>query len=445
MKHFRHVSVVLSMMIASQIISGCQSEDNSKEDLTTTTEWDKVETAHPAEVTIESISTFFDLAQRNKSPQTTVQRKNKTLGVFLDSFNIQDIKVHSKSTTSTEPSVYENTSIDEGSESGTRKTTLTLDYSTSEFQLVSIFDNYHDIDTSDIDACGDPDVTKQNGTLSCTGTVNPITNNINALSCTMNTVFTASDVVFAKNSSFSARDNDDDGKTEESYYNIAGVYEGETFAYIDTNETIWDDTVYEYSLMNKGKIYFNNLSEYLTIDSSFDISDKPYISGLCNDVAYSGTLYLRGKDDALVELNITAENTMSISIDSDNDGTWDAVETKTLVSSTDVPPSIAASWTHIGADLCEERYIFGSDGSFESYAASEIMTGTYIVGHKTENNRYPLTVSFETDNQLPDCSGSTASGAGQVGTLYFSIQDVSTITFYETDTSPESIMTFNKQ
>lgn len=323
-------SKALLAALSTFALVGCQSNSDSNNDGTTVTEWDKVETAQPAEVTVESVSAFFNVSQSDKGIQSADKKRRTVISSFMGSVNLADLNVRGKSIASA-PAAYENEEVENGSESGTYTAKYNIDYTTSTMQLLEIYNNYHDIDSTSIDACGNEDETQQNGTWYCDVTFDPNTYEFTSFNCTVNSDFTIdSTMIFKKNSSFIFADNDGDGEMESFRYNIVGEQDGEGFAYIDTNETLWDDSVYEYSLLSKGKIYFNNLSEYLTIDESFDTSNTPHTSGLCNDVAYSGTLYLRGKDDALVELNITAENTMKISIDSDNDGSWDTVETQPL-------------------------------------------------------------------------------------------------------------------
>lgn len=327
MKNVTKYSFALAAILATSLMTGCQSDSGSKTD-EEISGWDTIETSQPAEVTVESAALFFNVASSDKAVQRAGEKKTVAFKKFVDSLNFDKLSISGK-TVQSAPGEYEHEVVEEGSESGTLTFKYTVDTNTSTMQMLQIYDNYHDIDATDIDACGNIDITNQNGSWYCDVGFDPATGLFNSFKCTAKTDMSVEGGMFYEGSYFAIWDA---GNEMESYhYDIVGKNsEGEKFALLDANETIWEDTVYEYSNTISGRLYFNDLKEYMTVDPVLNPTDNHRIEGLCNDTVYSGTLYLRGKDDALVEYNITSENTLQISIDSDNDGIWDIVETKLL-------------------------------------------------------------------------------------------------------------------
>ncbi len=311
-------------------MTGCQSSSDS--DTSGETEWDKIETAEPAEVTMETVNGYLNVYGESKSLQSSRNGSHQLDMLrhdLLGSLNIGDLLPRGKQLTSAaDESSRED--IFEGNIDGTFTRNTTLNTTTGDFVMDLVYDHYKD--DSDTDVCGNPDMTQQHGTMHCEGNSNPSNNyTITYIKCTMQGDLSVSNGTI-KSGSYIAYAPSPDLGTEGTHFNYTLIgYNSETdrsFAFVDTNETVWEaNTTYEYSYLSKGTIYFNDFSEYLTVDTSWDSSRTPLIEEVCTNTVYSGTERLLGKDSGLIELNVTAPNILQISIDADRNGSWDEQNT----------------------------------------------------------------------------------------------------------------------
>lgn len=75
-----------------------------------------------------------------------------------------------------------------------------------------------------------------------------------------------------------------------------------------------------------GKEYINNLTEYVTYDTNYDMSATPLVFNVNGDLTAGIGKYLAGSNS--VEIEVTADNELTISVDTDGDGNYDDVTTK---------------------------------------------------------------------------------------------------------------------
>lgn len=313
------------MATVSAVMIGCQSSSGS--DDSGVSEWDKIETAQPAEASLETVNDYLIVSKQQKGIQSA-QRPSRQMSNLahdlLDTFGLEHVQ-HSGKQTASSANETTWTDVFQGNISGTNTRTTTLDEVTGNFHRVSDFNHYHD--DSDTDTCGNPDETEQHGIITCDGTSDPASNYlIDSITCTMTTDLQTGTALIKAGSRLSIVWDVVTDRTVNSY-TLAGSENGESFAFVDANETVWDDGTYEYSYISTGKIYFNDLSEYFTVDTSHDTSSTPLVEEICTGSISSGTEYFLGKDDGLIELNITSPNILQISIDADRDGTWETVTT----------------------------------------------------------------------------------------------------------------------
>jgi len=109
--------------------------------------------------------------------------------------------------------------------------------------------------------------------------------------------------------------------------------------------------------------------------------------------------------------------------------------------------SIVGTWT-LTINSCTEIYTFQADNSFTINSNQEIQKGTYFFQKTvTLGERHQATFTFISDNQLPDCSGSTSNSSGTTGTSYITFtsnQSTFTMYFDKTNSVP-SLGPFVKQ
>lgn len=74
-----------------------------------------------------------------------------------------------------------------------------------------------------------------------------------------------------------------------------------------------------------GKEYIDNMTSYVTFDTSYDMSQTPFVfdyNGLS-----SGTAQYIGENNGKIKIDVTNTNEVTVFIDSDNDGTFESEET----------------------------------------------------------------------------------------------------------------------
>lgn len=95
--------------------------------------------------------------------------------------------------------------------------------------------------------------------------------------------------------------------------------------------------------------------------------------------------------------------------------------------------------------LCEETFVFNSNGSFSIESLDELVSGSYSVSALSGNvDRNRITLTILTDNGLSDCEGDSTDDSNTEGDLYYEITS-NTLIFYEFENSSVALAELDRQ
>jgi len=110
--------------------------------------------------------------------------------------------------------------------------------------------------------------------------------------------------------------------------------------------------------------------------------------------------------------------------------------------------SIIGTWqyTYSGSEQCVETFQFNDDGTFEENSLDEVVKGSYTFEDTAvTGERHLLSMTFTSDNGMPDCKGSSEDDTGLKVTLYSNFTSETVIEWFEESKGGSSIVVLIKQ
>jgi len=218
--------------------------------------------------------------------------------------------------------------ISNGSNGGTKTYTFTPNIQnknfTQQYKYLSYENEAYD------STCEKYATYKYNGTIDCSGNYSTVTNNKYYLKdkiCTYSTPYTSGITNYDK-----------DGIRKYNYIdstrerNLKYTYNGDK-----RSKENWkyyykkDANTKTYKIYNiSGKLYFDNLSKYVEIDTSYNSSANVRTFDLCNNSVYSGGLQIITKNN--IKMRFTTTQTNIVIVEKSSDGvTWENIGIFSLI------------------------------------------------------------------------------------------------------------------
>ena len=116
-------------------------------------------------------------------------------------------------------------------------------------------------------------------------------------------------------------------------------------------------------------------------------------------------------------------------------------------SSTTQSSSIVGTWSFICPSVqCTETYIFNSNNTFSATSLDKVFGGTYnFTTQANSSNRYPFTISINSDNQQANCEGDNSNDVDLVADIFVDFPSDTVMNWYLQSSGGTPAATLNKQ